>query len=136
MANQKWNATNRNHLYATLVKAFGPYSAWVKATYPAGKKDEYEEFIADYSRWFQSETKESVTAEAVKQQISWAFTNQELFQDQSHIRNWILNKAAALESGFIGTKDLPNVFRVESQVSNPNAKPTHSELLHKYKNKR
>jgi len=48
-----------------------------------------------------------IQASAVENQIAWGITMQHDIRNQSHARNVILNKSAALEVGFISSSDLP-----------------------------
>jgi hypothetical protein len=48
-----------------------------------------------------------LTHGAVEMQLRWAVTRQPVFCNQTHVKVFILNVAAALEVGFLTTADLP-----------------------------
>ena len=94
MRRNKWNYLNRHELFSSLVYQFGTHSSWPKKTVPHNK-DEYEQFLADFADKIQDENDNVTTPDAVKQQISWAITDQPRLWKPIELRNYILNKAAA-----------------------------------------
>lgn len=101
-------------LYRRLCDKFGPYNKWEQAGYPKGKKEEFEKFISEIASAFTILTEKEVTAQAVAMQIAWATTKQVEIKRKSHTYNYILNVAAAYESGFLQHKDFPDCLLKEN----------------------
>jgi hypothetical protein len=67
------------------------------------------EQLADY---FSVLTGKTFEASAVKAQIAWGCTDQkEVMQAQAY--NWVLNKAAAMETGFLEYSGIPPKVLIE-----------------------
>lgn len=64
--------------------------------------------------WFKEETNEDIEPTAVQQQIDWAYTHQNEIRARGHVSNYILNKAAALDTGFIKSNSLPLAMKLEN----------------------
>jgi len=109
----KWNTKTRTHLYESLKKIFGPYSGWGKTNYPKHNQAGYEKFKADFTVWFKQESGQEITIGAVASQVAWAVTHQKDIKEQGFVWNYILNKAAALDAGFIKSNNLPNSMQLE-----------------------
>ena len=106
-----WNHQLRTIMFSRLVMEFGPYSTWGKADYPDGKKERYEEVLRELASHFTAVSEVNVEWTAVRQQVHWGFTKQESVLDAARARSYILNKAAAIETGFIKRSDLPAQLR-------------------------
>jgi hypothetical protein len=99
-----WTGDIRRLLYKRLVAEFGPYNTWTKTTSPGGERDAaFDEFCTAFAVAVGAKS-----GDAVKQQIDFALPQTE------HSNTWnrqtqtaVLNKAAALEAGFIEEKHLP-----------------------------
>ncbi len=103
----KWTQDIRRIVYARLVMEFGPYSEWKLKQRPEQDEARYDAVVEELARYLKSITGEDFAASAVKAQVNWGCTEQATVKDQSHARNFVLNKAAALETGFIAASDLP-----------------------------
>lgn len=88
-------------MYSEIVRAAGPHRTWDGKIRPLRKRKQYEELLEKLAEEFGGD------ASALQQQINFATTTQWGLTNQSHIRSFILNKAAALETDFIETSELP-----------------------------
>ena len=107
---EKWTQDLRRIMYARLVMEFGPYDQWKKTDYRDGKKERYEEVLTELANYFSALGGARFDASAVRQQVNFGRTRQESVLSQSHARSFILNKAAALETGFIQSRTLPSLL--------------------------
>src|SRR5947209_4004395 len=104
-----WGGEIRRVLYRRLVAQFGPYATWTKSSSPGREHDaSFEEFCETFARAVGAKS-----GKAVQHQIRFAMP------ETSKGSTWgrqtqtaILNKAAALEAGFIEDKHLPDVIAV------------------------
>ena len=101
MAKRIWFYKDCLELYTRLVQHFGPHMEWETKNYPAGRKEEFEHFCADFARVIGASEKGGPGM-----QIQWAITKQETVQD-GHIPTHYRNKVAAFEAGFIDKSYLP-----------------------------
>jgi hypothetical protein len=101
-----WAGDVRRVLYRRLVELFGPYEEWEKAASPGkGRDEEFDEFCNIFAQ-----TVGAKSGRAVEHQIRFALPETEsgsVWHTQAQAA--ILNKAAALEAGFIKDKHLPNL---------------------------
>jgi hypothetical protein len=104
-----WTGGARRLLYRRLVKLFGPYDQWKKTASPGGGKDtKFDEFCDGFAKVVGANS-----GDAVKHQIRFALPETQSGSTwESQAQNAILNKAAALEAGFIKDKHLPNLRAV------------------------
>jgi hypothetical protein len=103
-----WTGDVRRVLYQRLVELFGPLSQWQRTNTPGGKQDaEFDQFCEDFARVVGANS-----AEAVRMQIRYAMpeTDSGSIWEEGRARTAILNKAAALEAGFIENRHLPNIL--------------------------
>jgi hypothetical protein len=108
-----WTRPARDLLFQTLVKKFGPYSNWEKSGSPGNGRDaEFDEFCEAFSKSVGAKS-----ADAVKHQIRFGspVTNASTWKD-GHVRTAIFALASALDAGFIGNADLPNIIRAVSSA--------------------
>src|SRR5271165_1554918 len=117
----KWTQEMRRKLYSRLVKDFGPYHLWGTKTEPQGTKVQFDEVLAELAKEFSKEAGRIILASAVQAQFNWATSSRKEIIDQSRVRGFVLNKAAALDAGFIAKADLPT--RMICEYGNP---PTES----------
>ena len=89
-------------MYSEIVKQIGAHRYWDEKIRPLKKRHEYNQLLSTLAEEFSGEPS------ALQQQINFATTTQWGLTNQSHIRSFILNKAAALETGFIETNELPS----------------------------
>ncbi len=115
MAKQLWTQDMRKILYARLHKEFGPHSGWAGGSSPPGMPKRFKTVREELADQFSKMAGQEITPGAVKNQIEWGITVQKEMKDQSHARNYILNKAAALEVGFINASDLPAYMSVRQK---------------------
>jgi len=84
-------------MYSRIVKEIGRHQDWDEKIKPLKKRQQYEQLLNELADEF------SGKSTALQQQINFATTTQQEFANRSHIRTFILNKAAAIEVGFITT---------------------------------
>jgi hypothetical protein len=87
----------------------------VRAT-PPDKRQQFNGAMRRLAVIFSELAKRDITPEAVEQQVDWAITVQKEIRNQGHARQFILNKAAALEVGFIVASDLPGYMNVSKDA--------------------
>ena len=107
----------RRKLYSRLVQDFGPYNVWGAKIEPKDKKAHFDKVLAELAIQFSKEAGHFILASAVQAQVNWATTSQMEMKDPSRIRNFVLNKAAALDAGFISASELPT--RMTCEFGNP-----------------
>ena len=114
-----WTGEVRRVLYQRLVQLFGPYRDWKKTSSPGGKHDaEFDEFCDAFAKAVGAQS-----GTAVKHQIRFAMPESERGSTwERQAQTAILNKAAALEAGFIEDKHLPDLLAV-GRSSKPKATP-------------
>jgi hypothetical protein len=81
--------------------------------YPRGKKDLYEKALKQISEFISALSGQRFEWTAVQQQVDWATSKQSSVNTQHFARQFILNKAAALETGFLSADDLPSLMLME-----------------------
>ena len=97
-----WTQEMRRKMYSRIVAEIGRHQDWDEKIRPRKNRQSYEQLLRELAEEFSGE------ATALQQQINFATTTQAQLSNQSHIRSYILNKAAALEAGFIVTNELSN----------------------------
>ena len=106
-----WTGDVRRLLYGRLVKEFGPFEKSEKANSPGrGLDQQFKEFCDAFAKAVGAQS-----GEAVEHQIRFAMP--EISQGSTwgrHAQTAIMNKAAALEGGFIEDKHLPNLQAPEA----------------------
>ena len=104
-----WTGDVRRVLYKRLVQLFGPSDTWEKAGSPGrGLDADFDEFCEVYARAVGSKY-----PYAFKLQIRFAMPETEHGSTwDRHAQTAILNKAAALEAGFIRDGQLPKLVAV------------------------
>jgi hypothetical protein len=104
-----WTQDVRRVLYARVVQLFGPLVTWEKKNSPGRELDEeFSEFCGVFARAVGAKS-----GDAVKHQIRFAMPETERGSTWGRqAQTAILNKAAALESGFIEDKHLPDLLAV------------------------
>src|SRR4030095_15812116 len=105
-----WTHDLRKRVFSRLKVEFGPHCGWGATRYPRGQVAKYKAVLAELSREISSDLGRQVKAAAIAQQVDWGITKQVPMRDQARVRNFILNKAAALESALITTSDLPDLL--------------------------
>jgi len=98
-------------LYSRLVSEFGPHRHWGNEIKPKGKEDRFTKVIKKLGQEFR------VTPWGILDQLNWATTKQREVKDQSAVRDFILNKAAALKAGLIHYVELPLIKMLNEQAS-------------------
>src|SRR5262245_33030479 len=104
-----WTETIRRTLYSTLVRRFGPYAKWEKTSSPGrGLDATFDEFCDAFAR-----VAGAKSGDAVKHQIRFALPETQRGSTWGrHAQTAILNKASALEAGFIEDRHLPELKAV------------------------
>jgi len=104
-----WTGEVRRVLYHRLVEQFGPYRIWKKTNSPGGSHDtKFDQFCSAFAKAVGAKS-----GGAVKHQIRFAMPESEHGSKwDRHAQTAILNKAAALEAGFIEDQHLPNLVAV------------------------
>jgi hypothetical protein len=104
-----WTFATRLTLFQQLVKRFGPYSEWERATLPGhGMNVDYDAFCADFARAVGARS-----ADAVKHQIAFAMPIPEgsvHFQSPAQAMTTMLCMAAAYEAAFITHANFPELL--------------------------
>jgi hypothetical protein len=108
MSTMKWTPAARTFLFEAIVAKFGPYETWEKSSTPGNGKDaEYKKFCEQFADIVGS------TADGVCHQIAWGTPTQSGgardWTDSGRAYQAILCLAAALEAGFVRSKDLPKL---------------------------
>jgi len=102
----KWTPAARTFLFEAVVARFGAYETWGGSS-PKGRGAEYKKFCEQFAEIVGS------TGDGVDHQIAWGTPTQ-----SGGVRDWtktghayqaILCLAAALEAGFVRSKDLPKL---------------------------
>ncbi len=104
-----WTGDVRRVLYRRLVQLFGPYEDWQKSSSPGDQhEDAFNTFCAAFA-----EAVGAKSPDAVKHQIRFSMPESESGSTWGRqAQTAILNKAAALEAGFIRDKHLPDLLAV------------------------
>jgi hypothetical protein len=104
-----WSGDVRRVLYRRLVQLFGTYEDRQKTSSPG---DPHENSFDSFCVTF-AEAVGAKSADAVKHQIRFAMPESESGSTWGRqAQTAILNKATALEAGFIRDKHLPNLLAV------------------------
>ena len=104
----EWTQDMRRKIYSRLTNEIAPHERWDAKIKPIWRRQQYDQILTELAAEFSSE----VTA--IQQQINFATTTQQEFKNRSHIRTFILNKAAAIEVHFITTQELPQYLKVSN----------------------
>jgi len=105
---KKWTQCARRYVYLRVLSEFGTFESWGLATYPSGKKKEFDKLMKELSKELKNGFGINVTPEAINNQIDWGVANQSVIRNRGGVCNWILNRAAALETGMITSANLPD----------------------------
>jgi hypothetical protein len=107
-----WTGDVRRVLYKQLVREFGALETWEKTNSPGkGRDKQFEKFCEQFAKVIGANS-----AKAVQHQIRFAMPETAKGSTWGrHAQTAILNKAAALEAGFIKDKHLPNLQAVGRQ---------------------
>jgi len=120
MANRIWTYENRCLLYKKIIEKFGPYYEWGSGStyHPVGKKDEFMDYLTELAGMFSKIMSKEISQDAVFMQFAWATTTQEKISGTGHTSAYILNMAAAYETGFLRSREFPELLLNERE--NPN----------------
>jgi hypothetical protein len=104
-----WTWSRLISLYESVASRIGTFDSrpanwWMNGTDPLLRG-----VLEDLARAF---TGHSEKWTAVHQQLKWGVTTQGPIRSSGHARVWIRNRAAALEAGFMQSKDLPSSMTV------------------------
>ena len=112
-----WTGTVRRAMYQTVVALFGPYDAWEKTHSPGrGLDDQFKTWCENFAKGVRAKS-----GKAVQHQIMFSLPETERGSTwgTGYAQNAILNKAAALEMGFIKDSHLPEMLAVGRERSLP-----------------
>ncbi len=107
----RWDQNIRRILYCELVEEFGPKRNW-KNLNNTENKEEYKNFLKKFAKKACKLTtnEKPPSPGAIKNQIAWGSSmSQKSIKHYGHTYNFILNRAAALEMGFIKSNELPSI---------------------------
>ena len=99
-----WTNEIRVTMYQVLVREFGSHDSWTRESHP-GNRREYDALLQRLAQGVTNKSGRRVTPAAVEQQIMFAKTRQR-FINKRQLRQFMLNKAAAIEAGFISAESL------------------------------
>ena len=111
----EWTNDLRNIVYSRLAMEFGPLAEWELTQRPKQDRARYDLVLEELATYLQKITGEDCEPTAVSAQVHWRCTGQKQVVDVGGARNFVLNKAAALEAGFIGSSDLPNHIDIHTE---------------------
>src|SRR4249920_3583830 len=109
---RKWTHQLRTIMYARITMEFGPYAGWGHSRHPKDKKSRYEAVLRELATYFSAVTNSTFEWTALGMQIDWACSDPKTVIKATQSQVFILNKAAALEMGFIKDSDLPREILV------------------------
>jgi hypothetical protein len=112
-----WTDEMRKKIYARLLKEFGPHREWAGSRSPIDQKDRFKQVLVELAADFSKQVGKTIKPSAVEQQMDWGITIQKKMVSKGHVRTFILNKAAALETNFISYNDLPQYMNVKREIS-------------------
>jgi hypothetical protein len=92
-------------LYGFLLGRFGQYRKWQARANPNGDKAAFRRALEEIATRLSKQVNYRFPPKAVQQQLEWAITSQAKV-DRRHLRSFWLNKAAAVEVGFLDADDL------------------------------
>jgi hypothetical protein len=125
----------RHWLYTQLLTEYGPYHTWGGRRTPPQPSVPFDAMMERLARYLSHAAGRQLTAGAVAQQVAWGVTRQTLVRGRSRVRNFLLNKAAALEVGLLTSEDLPAmlatpraVYRVGRRLSAAERRPAEEAL--------
>ena len=109
----KWTQEIREYVFRRVLSEFGPKSTW-NGCRPKGTNGAFKTLMknlhVEIPKLFGVTPKSPV---AIENQIDWGIqAKQGTIKGEGHHRNYILNRAAALEVGLIKSSDLPSNINV------------------------
>jgi len=108
-----WTQNRRQELYSRLMTEIGSHHLWDAKIKPVSKRPQFDKLLTTLAHEFCQETGETFAESAIQQQINFATTTERILRNRSHIRSFVMNKAAALDAGFILSSSLP--IRITSE---------------------
>jgi hypothetical protein len=104
----KWTQELRKIVYARIAMEFGPHQSWGGTRAPKGKTKRFAQVLKELAEYLSRISGKPIGPGAIDQQIAWAVTKQSQVQNAGHARQFIMNKAAAVEMGFLTGPELPD----------------------------
>jgi len=104
----KWTQSRRVGVFSTIANTFGPWNKWGRRSFPANRKEEYDCCLDRILENLNKTTRDKFEIGSLKQQISMAISVSRNVKN-SIATDWILCKAAAIESGLLRCSDLPTM---------------------------
>ena len=102
-----WDQDGRRMIYNDLVLTFGPLKEWGNSRYPQGQKQEFDALLLSLAKRLSRKYGKEISSGAISQQIGWGVSRQRKINHAGYFKSYILNRAAAVETGFLTTADLP-----------------------------
>jgi hypothetical protein len=115
-SNVKWTQELRKIVYARITMEFGAYQSWGASRTPKGQTKRFDDVLKELADYLSVLSGKSIGPGAIHQQIAWAVTNQNTVQNAGHARQFIMNKAAALEMGFLTGPELPDYMLADKEA--------------------
>ncbi len=117
--NLKWTQEMRRILYARLVMEFGPHSSWELKNYPKGKRQRYLAVLEELAGYLSTLSGKAIEGTAIDQQVAWAVTRQEDITSSGFAYQFLMNKSAAIEMGFLASSELPAFMMTQTSLDSP-----------------
>ena len=95
MSKMFWTQEMRKKLYTVL------------ATEKPSTQEDLDTILGKIARELSKDAGRPIKVSACRAQMAWATNHQLKIKHKHHLRNYLFNRAAALEAGFITLKDLP-----------------------------
>jgi hypothetical protein len=116
-SNVKWDQEMRKVVYARITMEFGQYRSWGGSWAPKGKRKRYEQVLRELADYLSALSGKSIANTAIEQQIKWAVTTQDTVLSAGYARQFIMNKAAALEMGFLTGPEMPGYMLTQKAAT-------------------
>lgn len=106
MKNEKWTPEIRKTLYSWLLWVFGPLKNWEKKSRPfINNNEKFENFMCEAAEKLNINYKIDATRDRVMSQLNYVLQEKVTVitanKNTGYMNNFIKNRAAALEVGFI-----------------------------------
>jgi hypothetical protein len=102
---------------------FGRHNTWGLKNYPKDKKERYQDVLKELAQYFTFLSGDKFEPSALDQQVAWATTRQESITTEGFAYQFLMNKAAAIEMGFLISSELPN-YMVTQTAPRDKSAPT------------
>src|SRR2546430_119082 len=103
--NVKWTRELRAFLYKRVMDSLGLRAEWSGSFSSFGGVAQIQSLCTQLANEFSARTRNTFTSDAVSNQLHWALTRQPEVNERL-MRQFVLNKAAAVEAGLIDADSL------------------------------